>query len=245
MIVRKQTIWKAVASVLCAFGMLAQSVIPIGSLSGAAFAQEEDAIPISYAQSLLTEVYSYPPDTIDDFVYTVTDDGETWTIVFYPKQHPNWQYTGVFRKEAGEGSLFVASYTPFTSAVYTGIYEGCVHHVLQAIEAGGWFWNFDGAAKTALTQTIVDWEIPLSGSALDAGLQSADYTPVQALTDFFVLCFGPALGWSAPLTEWCDTVFALYELTREQKAMTTCDIIALCQADLMQTWRENTPFQVS
>ena len=166
---------------------------------------------------MLTEVYSYPPDMIDDFVYEVTDDGETWTIVFYPAQHPDWQYKGIFRKEADEGSLFVASYTPFTGAADTGIDEGSVRHILQAIEADGWFWNFDDAAKAALAQTIVDWEIPLSGSALDEGLQSANYTPTQVLTDLFILCYGPVLGWSAPLTEWCDTVFTLYELTREQK----------------------------
>ena len=49
MFVKKQMIWKVGVAALCTFGMLVQSVIPIGSLRGAAYALEDDSTPIIYA----------------------------------------------------------------------------------------------------------------------------------------------------------------------------------------------------
>ena len=182
-------------------------------IPAASFAAEgvpEDVV--TQIHGLLTEVYGYTQEEALTFnVRLSEEDGANWYIHFF--LHPDWVYTATISKE---DRRFVDSYTPFTTSDSYKAPENIVRGVLHAIAENKWFETWDADSKAALREKI-DWygDIRINGS-MQSGLASADYTPAQALEDFFLSCYGDAALWTKEVRQWRDQVFYIFGVEQGQ-----------------------------
>jgi len=189
---------KRIRALLCALALLCAV-----TAASAAQAQEADQAILS-AKSLLTEVYGYLQEETDDFDYQVTETNTSWQISFAPKAHPDWVYTGEFRKSDGQ---FMQSSSPFKTGYVGYPGENGVRDALRSAAQNGWFTQWDAAAKAAFRAELDRQGVTPSDSLL-AGLSTDGYTAAQAVEDYFLSCYGPTDAWPDALTAWRDEVLA-------------------------------------
>ncbi len=192
---------------LCALLMLA---LPALAQEGARYDK-----PIMGAISNLTEVYGYTLEEAEAFNFTVTETDTEWHVQFSPKEHPNWIYTGAFRKP--DGGFIDGSSTPFHTSYRKYPGEGGVRDVLNAALQNRWFVEWNEEAKSAFGDMMLKRNINPS-YALQSGLANKDYPAAQAVDDFFISCYGEKYEWPPVLFEWRDQVLAENGLTIEPVA---------------------------
>lgn len=165
--------------------------------------------PITYAKSLLTEVYGYTQKEADAFEFHATETDVQWNIQFNPKGHPEWTYTGSFGKADGK---FSDSSTPFHTNYRKFPGENGIRDTLRAAEKDHWFSQWNDAAKADFGNMMQKNNIsPIY--TLQAGLQDKTYTAAQAVDDFFVSCYGEKFMWSPAIYQWRSEVLAANSLS--------------------------------
>jgi hypothetical protein len=179
-------------------------------LSPAALAQESAYDkPITYAKSLLTEVYGYTQAEADVFVFQVTDTDTEWKVQFHPQEHPEGIYTGAFGKADG---AFSGASSPFHTEYNKYPGENSIRDTLRAASQNQWFSTWNDAAKAAFGEYMPRMGITPSYS-LQTGLQDSGYPAAQAVDDFFLSCYGEKSGWTQAVGEWHDEVLKENSLT--------------------------------
>lgn len=149
----------------------------------------------------LTEVYGYSQQEVDDqFVFHGVVTGDELSITMYPKDHPSWIYESVFSVATGK---HIRSSSPFGTdhPDYPG--EGTFRYTLDTALGEGWLYNWQWEDRALLRQWLVQWQQPMT-DALEAGLESGDISPMQAVTELFLASYGPRDGWPHALQEWHD-----------------------------------------
>lgn len=189
---------------------LALIVLLIIAVSPVGFAAESTEEMLKQkVYGLLTEVYGYTQAEAETFgVHVAQEDGEHWYLYFY--LHPDWVYTATLRKQ---DLGFEESHTPFGAYGTVKTSENSVRYVLRAVKDNGWFDNWNADSKAAFGEAVAWCGDIQANASLERGLQSDDYTPAQALEDFFLSCYGDASLWYQELKEWKDLVFYSFGLT--------------------------------
>ena len=160
---------------------------------------------------MLTEVYGYTQADADAFTYEISDDGDLWTVRFY--QNPEWVYEMTVRKSDRQ---WQDMQTPFTTLYGLKASENSVRYILNAIADNGWFDNWNAQSRAALGAALAWCDDIRVTDSLERGLASEDYTPAQALEDFFLSCYGEEAEWSSAVSQWRDAAFASFRLTRAE-----------------------------
>ena len=189
---------------LCALFMLA---LPALAQEGTRYDK-----PIMGAISNLTEVYGYTLEEAEAFDFTVTETDSQWQVQFSPKEHPEWIYTGAFRKP--DGGYISGNSTPFHTNYRKYPGEGGIRDVLNAALQNRWFVEWSEAARSAFVDMMLRMNITPS-YALQSGLANKDYPAAQAVEDFFLSCYGDRYGWPPVLYQWRDEVLAKNGLVLE------------------------------
>jgi len=186
---------KHILMLLCALVMLATPALA-----------QENAYdkPITYAKSLLTEVFGYTQEEADAFEFKVTETDTQWQAQFSPKEHPEWIYYGTFQKADGG---FLGSGSPFHTNYRKYPGENGIRDVLRAAAKNRWFADWSAAAKAAFGDMMLKMGIS-STSALQVGLADKNYPAAQAVDDYFVSCYGEKYEWTPAVYQWRDQVLA-------------------------------------
>ncbi len=165
--------------------------------------------PITYAKSLLTEVFGYTQEEADAFEFHVTETDVQWHVQFNPKEHPEWTYTGSFGKTDGN---FAGSGTPFHTSYRKYPGENGIRDTLRAAEKNHWFSQWNDAAKADFRDMMQRNNIsPVY--PLQVGLQDQTYTAAQAVDDFFLSCYGEKFMWPPAVNQWRSEVLAANSLS--------------------------------
>ena len=176
-----------------------------------AAAETADAELIRLASAMLTEVYGYTQDEADAFTYDMSDGGSLWNLRFY--QNPDWVYTMTARKSDLQ---WQDAQTPFVTQYERKASENSVRYILRAVADNGWFTDWNAQSKAELTAALAWCDVIRVADSLERGLASEDYTPAQALQDFFRSCYGEEAQWSPAVSQWRDAAFASFGLMREE-----------------------------
>ena len=155
-----------------------------------------------FAENCLTEVLGYTADEIKDFVFETREDG---VLAYWPKEHPSWVYTTVYKN-----NVPLESTTPFDTG-YTGFCgENAVRELLRTMKEKGWISEWSEENKNALLDACLENNVRISTEMY------LSESAAQGLQGFFESCYGPRLGWTDALFELRDSVFAEYGLTAEE-----------------------------
>lgn len=155
-----------------------------------------------FAEGCLTEVLGYTEEEVKDFVFEEREGG---VLAYWPKEHPSWVYTTVYKN-----NVPLESTTPFDTG-YTGFCgENAVRELLRTMKEKGWISEWSEESKNALLDACLENNVRISTEMYLA--ESA----AQGLQGFFESCYGPAAGWTEALFELRDSVFAEYGLTPEE-----------------------------
>ena len=155
-----------------------------------------------FAEGCLTEVLGYTEEEVKDFVFEEREGG---VLAYWPKEHPSWVYTTVYKN-----NVPLESTTPFDTG-YTGFCgENAVRELLRTMKEKGWISEWSEESKNALLDACLENNVRISTEMYLS--ESAS----QGLQGFFESCYGPAAGWTDALFELRDSVFAEYGLTAEE-----------------------------
>ena len=173
-------------------------------------AENTEETVILKVQGLLTEVYGYTQEEADGFTFDISDEDGAWAVRFY--QNPAWVYQAEIAKA---DRSFISYQTPFSTLHYNKASENSVRYMLREMKSGAWFADWSVNGKKALGEALDAFGDIRINIALERGLQTVDYTPAQALDDFFLSCYGHTAQRSPETVAWRDAVFAEFGLTRE------------------------------
>ena len=155
-----------------------------------------------FAEGCLTEVLGYTEEEVKDFVFEEREGG---VLAYWPKEHPSWVYTTVYKN-----NVPLESTTPFDTG-YTGFCgENAVRELLRTMKEKGWISEWSEESKNALLDACLENNVRISTEMY------LSESAAQGLQGFFESCYGPAAGWTDALFELRDSVFAEYGLTMEE-----------------------------
>ena len=155
-----------------------------------------------FAENCLTEVLGYTEEEAKDFVFEEREGG---VLAYWPKEHPSWVYTTVYKN-----NVPLESTTPFDTG-YTGFCgENAVRELLRTMKEKGWISEWSEESKNALLDACLENNVRISTEMY------LSESAAQGLQGFFESCYGPAAGWTDALFELRDSVFAEYGLTMEE-----------------------------
>ena len=155
-----------------------------------------------FAEGCLTEVLGYTEEEVKDFVFEEREGG---VLAYWPKEHPSWVYTTVYKN-----NVPLESTTPFDTG-YTGFCgENAVRNLLRTMKEKNWISEWSEENKNALLDACLENNVRISTEMY------LSESAAQGLQGFFESCYGPAAGWTDALFELRDSVFAEYGLTAEE-----------------------------
>lgn len=155
-----------------------------------------------FAEGCLTEVLGYTEEEVKDFVFEEREGG---VLAYWPKEHPSWVYTTVYKN-----NVPLESTTPFDTG-YTGFCgENAVRGLLKTIREKGWISGWNEENKNALLDACLENNVRISTEMY------LSESAAQGLQGFFESCYGPTAGWTDALFELRDSIFAEYGLTMEE-----------------------------
>lgn len=153
------------------------------------------------ARSLLSEVYGYEEQDIENFVFS--DDGQG-KLSYWHKDHPEWVYTLEYNRETNS---WTGAFTPFYDGRFPGYPgEGIIRFILYRAKEQKWFSNWNKDSMDAMHKLIADDGSIRMQPLLIAGLTQHDITAAQAIDAFFVSTHGEPFEWTQATREWRNLI---------------------------------------
>lgn len=165
---------------------------------------------LRYAKSCLTEVYGYTAEDADAFTFEIEESDDGVTVTYF--NHPGWEYRVT---RSADGSLSATS--PFVTVPLYDAYPGesSVRQGLYAARENGWFTRWDDeSVRSGMAAWLKQWGITPTPALAD-GMANGSLTAAQALSEYFLSCYGPESAWPQALTEWRDEELDSYGFVSE------------------------------
>lgn len=165
---------------------------------------------LRYAKSCLTEVYGYTAEDADAFTFEIQESDDGVTVTYF--NHPGWEYRVT---RSADGSLSATS--PFVTVPLYDAYPGesSVRQGLYAARENGWFTRWDDeSVRSGMAAWLKQWGITPTPALAD-GMANGSLTAAQALSEYFLSCYGPESDWPQALTEWRDEELDSYGFVSE------------------------------
>lgn len=165
---------------------------------------------LRYAKSCLTEVYGYTAEDADAFTFEIQESDDGVTVTYF--NHPGWEYRVT---RSADGSLSATS--PFVTVPLYDAYPGesSVRQGLYAARENGWFTRWDDeSVRSGMAAWLKQWGITPTPALAD-GMANGSLTAAQALSEYFLSCYGPESAWPQALTEWRDEELDSYGFVSE------------------------------
>lgn len=165
---------------------------------------------LRYAKSCLTEVYGYTAEDTDAFTFEIQESDDGVTVTYF--NHPGWEYCVT---RSADGSLSATS--PFVTVPLYDAYPGesSVRQGLYAARENGWFTRWDDESiRSGMAAWLKQWGITPTPALAD-GMANGSLTAAQALSEYFLSCYGPESAWPQALTEWRDEELDSYGFVSE------------------------------
>lgn len=165
---------------------------------------------LRYAKSCLTEVYGYMAEDADAFTFEIQESDDGVTVTYF--NHPGWEYRVT---RSADGSLSATS--PFVTVPLYDAYPGesSVRQGLYAARENGWFTRWDDeSVRSGMAAWLKQWGITPTPALAD-GMANGSLTAAQALSEYFLSCYGPESAWPQALTEWRDEELDSYGFVSE------------------------------
>jgi len=163
--------------------------------------------------NLLTEVYGYTAEEADAFEMEAEESFDVWKVKAWPKEHPEWVYTGQFNRENGG---FRHSATPFKGSDDSPYYPGesTVRDGLRTAREQGWFSRWSKEDQAALLEWMRLHIFQLTPE-MHRGLAYGSISAGNALDGYFRCCYGNPAEWTDALRAWHAEELASYGLAVE------------------------------
>ena len=165
---------------------------------------------LRYAKSCLTEVYGYTAEDADAFTFEIQESDDGVTVTYF--NHPGWEYRVT---RSADGSLSATS--PFVTVPLYDAYPGesSVRQGLYAARENGWFTRWDDeSVRSGMAAWLKQWGITPTPALAD-GMANGSLTAAQALSEYFLSCYGPESDWPAALNEWYRQELDSYDFSPE------------------------------
>lgn len=165
---------------------------------------------LRYAKSCLTEVYGYTAEDADAFTFEVQQSDDGVTVTYF--NHPGWEYRVT---RSADGNLSAS--TPFVTVPLYDAYPGesSVRQGLYVARENGWFTRWDDeSVRSGMAAWLKQWGITPTPALAD-GMANGSLTAAQALSEYFLSCYGPESDWPAALSEWYQQELDSYDFSPE------------------------------